>query len=226
MWSDGGTYYIQNKPPSHDSPFWTAEFDRTMDKALVYCGDRLVRSMKKVRSVVNPVHYPLDQLLLMNFLISRSGTIIHAAGLRINGRGYMFPGRSGAGKSTLSRYLRIHRWIEMLSDDRVVVRKMKGKFKVFGTPWGGEEGIAENRDSPLQGIFYICRGDENRIDEITSREAMERLMQVTSIPWYDRDSMMRVLDLCEDMALRVPAYEFRVKPGREVIDVFEQFISA
>ena len=100
----------------------------------------------------------------------------------MHGRGYFFPGKSGAGKSTLSRLLLGRDNIGMLSDDRVVARKIKGRFEVFGTPWAGDAEIAENKNVPLSGIFFIHHAEENMIKEIKPREAIERLMPVTSIP--------------------------------------------
>ena len=91
--------------------------------------------------VSNPVHYPLDQLLLMYTLAQREGALLHAAGVDIQGQGFIFPGKSGAGKSTLSRQLVVQKELEVLSDDRIVIRKIDGVFQAFGTPWPGDAGL-------------------------------------------------------------------------------------
>ncbi len=125
-------------------------------------------------TVKNPLLYPLDQLLLMHLLSRREGAIIHAAGLALQGRGYIFPGKSGAGKSTLSRLLLGSEQVEMLSDDRVVARKIKGRFEVFGTPWAGDAGIAENKNFPLSGIFFIHHAGENTIKAVEPKTAIRK----------------------------------------------------
>jgi hypothetical protein len=174
---------------------------------------------------MNPIGYPLDQLLLMYALAGRGGACMHAAAVDVDGVGYLFPGRSGAGKSTIARSF-TSRNRALLSDDRVVVRKIGDKFRCFGTPWAGDAGIAENRNLPLNGIFFIRHGNENRIETITPREAFERLMPVTSIPWYDDKVMPAVLSFCEDLVLHLPVYELHFKPGSEVVDFFEKFVSS
>ncbi len=114
----------------------------------------------------------------------------------------------------------------MLSDDRIIIRKMDNIFKTFGTPWPGEEGIAINKSVPLSGIFFISHGSDNRIKEIDKKEALEKLLPVTSIPWYDQEIMTKILNFCEDVISNIPAYELYFKPDFEVVDVLEKFASA
>jgi serine kinase of HPr protein (carbohydrate metabolism regulator) len=162
----------------------------------------------------------------MYILARRHGALLHAAGIDINGKGYIFPGKSGAGKSTITRQFAALGDTGLLSDDRIVVRKIEGGFKAYGTPWPGEAGIALNKSVPLAGIFFINHGSANRIREITPKEALARLLPVTSIPWYDREVMDRILTFCEDLISSVPIYELDFKPSVEVVDVFERFVSA
>ena len=143
--------------------------------------------------------------------------------MSINGRGYIFPGKSGAGKSTLSRLFLGRDTAEMLSDDRIIIRKIDGKFKAFGTPWAGDAGIAENKSFPLYGIFFIHHAEANMIKEIKPKEAMEKLMPVTSIPWFDRDVMPQILNFCEELVSNIPAYQLYFKPDTEVADFLDKF---
>ncbi len=108
----------------------------------------------------------------------------------------------------------------------LIVRKIDDKFECLWTPWPGEAGIAVNNSMPLSGIFFINHGFQNRIKDIKPKQAIARLLPVTSIPWYDRDIMPKILDFCEDLVLNVPAYELDFKPNVEVVDVLEKFISS
>jgi hypothetical protein len=177
----------------------------------------------KSSTVSNPVCYPLDQLLLMYVLARNGGAILHAAGINHNNRGYIFPGRSGAGKSTIMRQCARSNDFKGLSDDRIIVRKMDGNFKAFGTPWPGEACVAVNKSAPLSGIFFISHGSRNKIQDLGRREAFERLLPVTSIPWYDREITEKLLSFCEDLVSHVPAYELHFKPDTEVVGVLEKF---
>jgi hypothetical protein len=149
--------------------------------------------------------------------------LVHSSGVEFHGRGYMLSGRSGAGKSTISRKFALAGH-EVLSDDRIVVRKIDGELRMFGTPWSGEAGIARNKDLPLHGIFFLHHGEENLIKKIAPTEAIERLMPVTSIPWYDKSVLTKVLTFCEEIVSACPAYDLVFRPDIDVKDIFETFI--
>lgn len=226
MYQNGNDYVVTLNPPAFGKkPIWAARFNCQFKSVTVYLGDLLINKSNDRSAVSNPVKYPLDQILLMYFLSQREGALIHASGIGINSKGYIFPGKSGAGKSTLSRQFLGQDNMEMLSDDRVAIRKIDNAFKVFGTPWPGEAGIAENSNLPLCGIFFIRHGAENKIKKLKPVEAFERLLPVTSIPWYDQEIMTKILNFCEDVIFNIPAYELYFKPDFEVVDVLEKFVS-
>lgn len=204
---------------------WVARFDRSFSKIAVYCGDRLIRETETGRKVLNPILYPLGQLLLIHVLAQNQGALIHAAGLELRGQGHVFPGCSGAGKSTLSRLLKGLENMELLSDDRIVIRKMGKTFQAYGTPWPGELGIAANKNVPLASIFFIRHGVEHAIKKISPLEALEKLMPVLSMPWYDRSLVMEMFTFCETLIATVPAYELSFKKDAGVRETFGEFVS-
>jgi hypothetical protein len=226
MFKDDDNYCLTLNPPAFKVPFWLARINCDLSEITVFLNEKLVSQRNDWMVLSNPVSYPLDQILLMYILAQRNGALIHAAGIDVNGKGYVFPGRSGAGKSTLTQQFFDVADIGFLSDDRIVARKIDGGFKAYGTPWPGEAGIAENKSVPLSCIFFINHGSSNRIKEITPSEAIKRLLPVTSIPWYDREVMPKVLTFCEDLILNVPTYELSFKPTVEVVDLFKKFVSS
>jgi hypothetical protein len=226
MFQDEDDYWLTLHPPAFEQPFWLAKINRDFSEATVYCSKKLIIKKNGRKVLSNPVSYPLDQILIMYILARKQGALLHAAGIDINGSGYIFPGKSGAGKSTITGQLAVRKNIGLLSDDRIVVRKMDGAFKAYGTPWPGEAGIAVNKSVPLSGIFFINHASSNRIKEITPGQALRRLLPVTSIPWYDREIMSEILTFCEDLISNVPIYDLYFKPTVEVVDVFEKFVSS
>jgi energy-coupling factor transporter ATP-binding protein EcfA2 len=165
----------------------------------------------------------------MYILARHRGAVIHAAGIEINGKGFIFAGPSGAGKSTLSRLFNAETGQDntntvVLSDERIVTRKINGRFKAYGTPWHGEEGTTRNKCSPLSGIFFLNHGKENRAKPLQPRQALEKLLKVTSIPWYDREIMSAVLLFCEELLTRVPLFELHFTPGLEAVRFLETWI--
>lgn len=206
-------------------PVWLAQCNREFEKVTIRCSNMLLAHTDKGTKLSNPIRYPLDQILLMYFLAKREGALIHAAGAEFDSRGYIFPGKSGAGKSTLTRQLACIDGFSLLSDDRIVVRKTESIFKAFGTPWPGEAGVAVNRGVDLSGIFFISHSPANKIEDITPQKALEKLFPVVSIPWYDKETMVKILDFCGDLVSHIPTYEFQFKRDSEAIDVFKKFVS-
>jgi hypothetical protein len=224
MFRTGDEYYLTLNPFAADGSECITRFELPLEKAIVYCARMDILEVEGKRMVQNPFTYPLDQLLLTFALAQKEGALIHSSGVDFHGRGFIFSGRSGAGKSTLSRNFALKGY-EVLSDDRIVVRRIDNSFRIFGTPWSGEAGIARNKDLPLDGIFFIRHGTEHVIKKITPTEAVERLMPVTSIPWFDEKIMLSILSFCEDVVSHVPAYELSFTPDIGVVDLFEKFIS-
>jgi len=226
MFREGDIYWLVLHPPVHKEPFWTARFNRDIAEVTIYCGEKLISEKEGKIVISNPVRHPLDQLLFMYILARNSGALIHCAGIEINDKGLIFPGPSGAGKSTLSRLFtgqKDQKNLAVLSDERIVVRKINGVFKAFGTPWSGEAGITLNKTMPLSGIFFLHHGTNNSIKKIKPREALEKLLKVVSIPWYDRDVMPDVLLFCEELITHVPLFELHFTPGPEVVKLLEEF---
>lgn len=226
MFKEGEVYYAVLHPPSHEKPLWAARFTRQVKEVTVYCSSRLIRKRDGKTVILNPVRYPLDQLLHMYILAQHQGAVIHAAGVEINGNGFIFPGPSGAGKSTLCRqFIRGNSSNSIVfSDDRMLVRKLPGmnsNFKTYGTPWAGELKIARNRGTPLKAIFFLQHGSSCKIKQLNRKHALDRLLKVTSIPWYDREVMPGVLSFCDSLITHVPLYELHFTPGLEVVRFLE-----
>ena len=75
-------------------------------------------------SVPSPLEYPLDELLIMHRLTQEKAIELHGCGIvSANGEGNLFVGHSGAGKSTTARLWASRHDVEVLSDDRIIVRE-------------------------------------------------------------------------------------------------------
>ena len=69
------------------------------------------------------LEYPVDELLIMHRLTQEPAIELHGSGIvRANGEGNLFVGHSGAGKSTTTRLWTAREEVEVLSDDRIIVR--------------------------------------------------------------------------------------------------------
>ena len=199
-----------------EAPRWMAVLrpgDRIVD---VVCAPTAVESKVRVRQRFHPFRYPMDQLILMYALAERQMTIVHAAGLIVGDISIVAAGRSGAGKSTLSRcWAACHGNAALLSDDRVIVRApgvTSARGKVYGTPWPGELGAKANTHRSLGALVFLVQAAENRMVPLARREAVERLLPLTSIPWFDPEYMALVLSDIERWVAATPVYDLRFTP--------------
>ncbi len=200
-------------------PGWTVEFVPGQDRGTIRCDGPFV-SRENGRIVLrNPVRYPLDQLLLM-YQLAGSGLLVHAAGIIFDGHAWIFPGRSGAGKSTLSRLLADAGLGEILSDDRVVLRRTDRGIAVFGTPWPGEAGIARNTEAPLGGVAFLRQARETRLEPVDARGAVRRFLPVISVPWYDPETVSRILSFFDGPSWGASWYDLHFTPDQAVADLF------
>ena len=81
-------------------------------------------SFANVSYEAEPLGYPLDELLIMHRLTQERAIELHGVGIvGPNGSGNLFVGHSGAGKSTTARLWTSLHDVEILSDDRIIVRE-------------------------------------------------------------------------------------------------------
>lgn len=225
MFREGEEYCWTRIHPTESGSALLARFHRCPDRVAVCCGEDFIIENNGQKMLMSPFCYPLDQILLMYVLAEREGAFLHASAVDFAGKSFIFPGISGAGKSTISSNF-VAKGYRMLSDDRVAVKKVRGEFSAYGTPWAGDANIAENRGLPLKGIFFLQKGLENTMVKLTLAEAFERLLPVTSIPWFDKVTMPSIFSFCEEMASFIPTYDFFLTPNEEAIDYFEEFVHA
>ena len=190
------------------SILWTARLPPESGRpVVVHPGRPLVHRRDGVTIVQNPLSYPLDQLVMMHLLPIHRGLLVHAAGIRRPGGAIVFPGRSGAGKSTLMRLLSDRGDVKRLSDDRMVIRLTEGGAMAFGTPWAGNERVAANDGDELRALAFLRQSPEHRLVRLDPREALHRLLPMTSILWHDAERSTAALEACATLVERVPAYD-------------------
>lgn len=219
---NGHRYAVANGPM--DRPLWVADIAPSFESVDVTCGEAWTEGRDEAGRIRSPLQYPLDQVLLMYVLSRRRGILVHAAGASVDGKGLLFPGTSGAGKSTISAFLRAGDGIQLLSDDRIVVRgNDSGRFHLSGTPWPGDAGVAENDSASLDRILFLRHGNETTARPMNAAEAVESLMPVISVPWYDREVVPSILATVEELVSLVPAFELSFRPGHEIVGFLREF---
>ena len=173
-----------------------------------------------------PLLHPVDRVLSMGVLANRGGFIVHSCGWACNGKSILFPGVSGAGKTTLCRQLMATGLGNVLSDDRVVLREGADGFRACGTPWPGDAKQARNESAPLAAICFIEKSPDHQLISIRPAEALRRLMEAASIPWFSATLRDLVLPQVERLVSTVPAYRLGFRPDPGVMDVVRPLVTS
>jgi len=183
------------------------------------------------------LEYPLDELLITHYLSLGHGVELHGCGMvRGDGESFLFVGHSGAGKSTTARLWKRHLPVEVLSDDRIIVRPVfadaaKGvgqecptyPFFMHGTPWHGEAAFASPGRAPLRRIFILQHGSGNRIERLSPSAAVGELLARSFTPFYQSRFVDPVLALLEEMVESVPCYRFQFVPDQSAVERIIEF---
>ena len=101
----------------------------------------------------------------------------------------------------------------------------KDTIHAYGTPWPGDGKIAVNRSGELDGIYFLHKSSQNRIECITPRQAFERLMPTVSIPWYHEEMVRELFDFCEQLVKNIPMYDLHFSPTTELSSFLERSIA-
>lgn len=169
----------------------------------------------------DPLAFPSAELMVLSHIASRDAAILHACGVRDRenfGAGYVFCGRSGAGKSTTARLWRGHG--EVLNDDRVMLRRHNGRFRVHGTPWHGDLPVTNPGSAPLQALFFLEHAAAHQLIPLSPEQAQRQLLTSAWLPLWDRrGGVAQTMSLCRELARAVPCYRLRFRRDGDVIQL-------
>lgn len=165
-----------------------------------------------------PIHHPLDKFLYSHLLPRWQGLGCHASSVEDNGRGFLFVGVSEAGKSTMAGLWHGREGVQVLSDERTVLRLQDG-WRIYGSPWHGTLPVYSPSSAPLAAVLFLKQGPENRLVPISRSDAAKRLMVCGYLPYWSVEGMDASLDLLDRLTLQVPCLELTFVPDGRVVDL-------
>lgn len=216
-----GTRFIVHAPEGLARARWAAALPEAMTSATVSVAadPALPAGVRRW-----PLQYPLDQVLIMYRCAQRGhGVLVHAAGLEVDGRLYLLAGRSGAGKSTLSRLLVQAGLGRVLNDDRLLLWRHAAGPMGYSTPWPGTERIARQASAPLAAILFLEHGTDNTFHPLAPRAALEALLPLLSMLWFEPDLAARQLDVAAALVADVPACRWSFTPDAGALHALARF---
>jgi len=153
------------------------------------------------------------------------GFFIHSAGLQKGNSSYVLAGHSSSGKTTAARLA--DREFRILSDELVIVRKMKGIFTTFATPFPGEfAGSIENSQAKLKGLFFL---NKNLIMPYAAKSRLETMVALLENVFFfcsDLESNRLIFNICYELTNNIRGYDINILYysdfGRIIYEITEE----
>lgn len=128
--------------------------------------------------------------------------MLHACGITLGGKGYLFIGPSGSGKTTVAS---LSPSSSVLSDELICVRNNGKFYSIYGTPWQGRG----NGPVKLEKIFFLIKTREDSFQRLPPSAALKEILPNILYSFIDQEIMGRVLNTATDIACQVPSYLMR-----------------
>ena len=167
--------------------------------------------------------YAIDSVLrIVHTLIQapEGGFLLHGASAIRNCRAFVFSGVSGAGKTTISRLAPADS--VLLTDEISYIRRADDRYFACGTPFAGELArLGANEAAPIERLYFLAKGPENRIDPVETADALRMLLRNILFFADDADLVKMVFRSACEFLGRVPAFRLTFFPDVRVWDLIQ-----
>jgi hypothetical protein len=174
-----------------------------------------------IRQSANP--YSIDSVLrIVHSLVlaRRNGFLLHAASAIRNGKAFLFAGVSGAGKTTISRLAPPD--VILLTDEISYVRQGGDGYIAFGTPFAGELArVGVNVSAPVEALYLLAQGPENRIEKLSPGESARSLLANTLFFAEQEDFVRAAFHAAFEFVSRIPVLRLTFVPDSRVWELIQ-----
>jgi hypothetical protein len=165
-----------------------------------------------------------DHLLFSRLLSSRSGLIVHANGLHVNGNVVLLSGASGTGKTTLSAMME-KQGHKIICDDRMLIKKENNDFLAAGSWCHGSVPRVCNVSEQLKCIFFLEHSVENRILRITSKfEIVQELLNAMGKSLIPAEEWKKMLGLIDEIASNIRCYRIKFDLSGQICGMISEVV--
>jgi hypothetical protein len=200
----------------------TAVFSKDHTQGVIY-NDEINLKGYSIGNVGSLTLFPTDQILIARLLADRKGCVLHSAGMIMDGNGLLFAGHSDAGKSTIS--LMMKNRANLLCDDRNIIRKQAGRFKLYGTWSHGDVEEVSSDSAELKAIFFLMQSQENRVVRLEDKKMiLKKLLACLIKPFVTAKWWNKTLDVIEEIVGQVPCYELCFDKSGKLVNLLEREI--
>mgnify|MGYP001767173543 CR=1 FL=1 len=167
-----------------------------------------------------------DQLLLSRLLARQKGIILHGNGILYDNQAILLTGASGSGKSTLSAMLE-KKGMEILCDDRMIVKKEGEKFKLYGSWIHGSIPKASSGTAELELVLFLEQSNQNYFKLIENQQdKVYNLVDSMIKPFHREKSWIDMLSVLGEMISSIPMIQLYFNLDGKIIPMIQDLISA
>lgn len=167
---------------------------------------------------VDPLEYPLDGLILYYLTVISGDIMIHASGVKYEGKGYLFSGVSGKGKTTIAG-LWESSGATVIHDDRLIIRKSDPGYTIYNTPIYNNDVPDE---SPLHRLYLIDHGSSNSLVPIKGAVAASLVMSNCIQHNWGHEIIAGLLGSVSFMCETVPVIKLHFVPEMGIVNYILQ----
>ena len=152
--------------------------------------------------------------LLSNQLAIRNVLAFHGAAIALHGKAFVFSGPSGVGKTThILKWLIKHKDAKIINGDKPFITA-SGKPIVWGSPWSGKERLYSVSSHRLDGILFLNRSKENKLQRLKPDSAFIEMYKSVYLP-DDVDARSIVVRDLKLLAVNLSFWRFAIDNHRD-----------
>jgi len=146
--------------------------------------------------------------------------LFHGSAVCADNEAYIFTAKSGTGKSTHAKLWRkmLGDKAVMVNDDKPLIRIMRDKALVYGTPYDGKHHLSNNIAVSVKGVCILEQAAENNIKEISIYEAYPMFMQQTYKP-SEPERMKKTMELIGQFLDRIKVYKLKCNMNIDAAEI-------
>ena len=114
-------------------------------------------------------------------ILKFNAIMLHSSAVKYGGKCYLFSADCGVGKSThTSLWEEVYGdKVEIINDDKPIIRLVNNKLMVYGSPFAGGTMKFKDDSGELEAIVFLVRSEDNSIEELSKQKAFKFLFKET-----------------------------------------------
>lgn len=157
-------------------------------------------------------------------LLKRGAAVLHASYINWNESSILFTAPSQTGKSTQSKLWQDVEDVEIVNDDRVLLRKKNEVWHSYGYPSCGSSKICLNKTLPIKAIVVLEQGDYNYIEEMSVSQKITALVSGIEVYVWDINEINMSFKIAEEIVKDVVVIKLVCRPDYNAVDVLKKYL--